>query len=221
MALNDPAQRSPLGQRIPRRPRRRILLFVAVAAVVVAVAVAAVVVWAPFSHPLPVNGTSLSTPQLATASQISSWQNLSTPSATAFGSNNTLWVRPGAPDLLVLMSPGGHDLTFLVNGLVNPEIHLAVGTHVSLRIVNMDPDMYHNWVVTSEAPPYGEYPMMGGGMMGGPNEMWGSSMMGEPQGGMYWSQGLGFTLTSPGQYWYLCTYPGHASGGMYGSFHVA
>ena len=118
------------------------------------------------------------------------------------------------------MSPMGHDLTFTVNGLVNPEIHLATGTHVSLTVVNMDPDMNHNWVVTSPAPPYDEYPMMGGGMMGGSNEMWGSSMMGEPQGGMYWSQGLGFTVTSPGHYWYLCTYPGHASDGMYGSFVV-
>ena len=219
MALNDPAQEFARGRRVPRRPHGMVLLLVAAAAV--AVAVAAVVLWAPFSHFGPVSGTSLSTPQLASPSQISSWQNLSTPGATAFASNDTLWVHPGSPQLLVLMSPVGHDLTFMVNGLANPEIHLAAGTHVSLTIVNMDPDMYHNWVVTSEAPPYREYPMIGGGMMGGSYEMWGSSMMGEPQGGMYWSQGLGFTVTSTGHYWYLCTYPSHASDGMYGSFFVA
>lgn len=30
-----------------------------------------------------------------------------------------------------------------------------------------------------------------------------------------------FTITAPGTYWYLCTYPGHAEEGMYGGEIIA
>lgn len=207
-------------------PRARRARFVNPVWIVTVVAVAAIAIMgllfvSGFIGHSMVSGTSFSDPQLASASQISAWENQSNSSATAFSGNNTLWVHGGSPWMMIMMSPMGHDMTFVINGLVDPTIHVPLGTHLTVMISNMDLTMLHNWVLSNLAPPYSEDPMMdGGGMMGGSHEMWGSSMMGEPQRGMDWSQQLGFTLSTPGQFWYLCTYPSHASDGMYGSFVV-
>ncbi len=166
-------------------------------------------------------GYRLGHPALADTSAIQTWQSASNSSASTFPGNATIWVHGNSPTLLVLMSPPVEDMEFDINGLPNPTLHVAPGTHLTLIVVNMDASEFHNWVLTRLAPPYGEYPMMmGGGMMGGSFPMWGTSMMGMAQGGMYWSQTMSLTAPSSGTWWYLCTYPGHAAEGMYGSFLV-
>ncbi len=196
----------------------RVSVLVGVAVGIAAIVVAGTLLTTSLGSPANVTGTSRSSPQLASVAQLDRWQNVSTADATAYASNDTLWMHPGAPQLLIVMSPEDHGMTFVVNGLVNPTIHVPVGEPMAVRVVNMDPSMTHDWILSTQAPPYGEYPMMGGGMMAGSYGMWGSTMMGEPQGGMYWSQSMGFTLSTPGDYWYLCTYPGQAAGGMFGAF---
>jgi rusticyanin len=143
------------------------------------------------------------------------------------------------------------DDVFVVYGLIDPTLVIPSGASVNLLFVNLDDDMYHNFVMTSLAPPYYYMPMegmmssnssswygdmgngmMGGGMMGGG----GSGTAGSSGGAIFAtmmpvlspvSQGLAyyyatsFTLRSyGGSYWYICTYPGHAQGGMYGKILV-
>ena len=69
--------------------------------------------------------------------------------------------------------------------------------------------MYHNWAVTQSGPPFGSMSMMGSGMM------MSMAILDPASGSGYWSQTASFTANS-GTYWYLCEYPGHAAGGMYG-----
>lgn len=145
--------------------------------------------------------------------------NASATAGVAFLGNNSLWLSPGSVDLVVYASPPAHDLAFVVQGMVNPAIHVAPGSRVTVTVVNTDGDMYHNWALSTQGPPYGSMPMMGGGgMMGGGTRM-AMTMLGPASGGGYWSQAMAFTA-SAGSYWYLCEYPDHANEGMYGSFSV-
>ncbi len=190
-------------------------------AVGLSVAVVLLAVWLSGAGSAPFVKVRLSTPALVSPAAVEDWQNLSGSSAATFPGNDTVWVDVHTPDLLVEMSPSDHDLEFVVNGLVNPAVHVPSGIPVTIHVVNLDPSEDHSWVLTTRAPPYGAYPMMsGGGMMGGSSGMWGTSMMGAPQGGSYWSQTMWFTTAAPGQFWYLCSYPDHASSDMYGAFVV-
>lgn len=112
------------------------------------------------------------------------------------------------------------DNVFVIYGLVNPTLEVPQGTTLQVVFVNLDTDMYHNFVMSSLGPPYPYMAM---------------------QGMMYWQQGQGpwvvmapflppasqnpgvvheysytSTVGSQGISWYLCTYPGHAQMGMYG-----
>ncbi len=198
-----PAPRRPLA------PRNRVLFMVAVILVVVLVGTAAV-----FLHLRSSSGSSpsYSTPRELTSADLSVL-NASATEGLAFASNNTVWFRSGTVALVVYASPPAHDLAFVVQGMVNPTIHAAVGTRVSVTVVNLDSDTDHNWALSTQRPPYISMPMMTSGMM------MGTSMLGPASAGSYWSQAMAFTA-SAGSYWYVCEYPGHANEGMYGSFVV-
>ena len=148
--------------------------------------------------------------------------NASSTSGTAYAANNTLWFSASTVRLVIYASPSTHDLSYMIQGLVDPSIHARAGSHIEVTLVNMDPDMYHNWAVAQQGPPYGEYPKMGGGgMKGGGSGSWGSggmmsmAMIDTASGAGYCIQTASFTASS-GTYWYLCDYPGHAADGMYG-----
>ncbi len=110
---------------------------------------------------------------------------------------------------------------FVIYGLINPTIVLPRGASLQVTVVNLDEDMYHNFVVTTTPPAY-SYMAMQGTMMGsGYRGEWFAIMPFLPPAD--YSQGIahgysyGFSLNAtPSSLWYLCTYPGHAQMGMYG-----
>ena len=116
-------------------------------------------------------------------------------------------------------SPSAHagGDAFVIGGLVNPTLVVKSGTQLHVTLVNLDEDMAHNFVVTTSGPPYSAMPMMGNGgflnkMPVLPNE--------EKQQGYAYEYTDSITLSQPGTYWYICTYPGHAEEGMYGKIIV-
>lgn len=144
--------------------------------------------------------------------------NASATHGRGFAGNNTLWFGSGAMSLVAYGSPADHDMTFVIQGMVNPTIHVPAGTHVTLTMVNMDSGDYHTWSMTTQAPPYASSGMMGGGMMTG-MMMGTSSLAPMSSGGMMWSQQMGFT-SQAGTYWYVCAVSNHAASGMYGELVV-
>ncbi len=178
--------------------------------------------------------------------------------AMVFQANNTV-IFAGAQNTTILaLSMGGDramnltgrqlpsyasDNVFVIYGLINPTLVVPRGSDVRLVIVNLDEDAYHNFVLTSLAPPYSYMPMqgmmwtnstswypgmmMGGGMMGGGSRsifavmtpMLSPADYGQGSASFYAST---FALSVPGgSYWYICTYPGHAQMGMYGRIIVS
>ena len=105
---------------------------------------------------------------------------------------------------------------FMVYGLINPTIYVPKGATVHVTIVNLDDDMYHDFVFTTISPPY-SYMMMQG-MMGGGSFLYMMPILGPANYGAGWAPVYSYTVTVPGagSLWYVCTYPGHAQSGMYG-----
>ena len=159
-------------------------------------------------------GGSQFTPSYGNVSQVSASGlgalNASATPGVADASNDTLWFSSSTVHLVVYAYPPTHDLSFMIQGLVSPTIHAKAGAHIEVTLVNLDPDMYHNWAIARYGPPYGSMSMMGPGMM------MSTAMLDPATGSGFWCQSSAFTANS-GTYWYLCQYPGHAAGGMYGS----
>lgn len=192
------------------RPNRRGVLLVAVVLVVGLTAAAALLI--AFGLPGgPSMGPSYGSVRQLQAADLDAL-NASATHGTAFAGNNSLWFPAGPVTLVVYASPMEHDLTFEIQGMTNPAIHMAAGSRVTLTIVNVDASMYHNWAMTTQGPPYSSMPMMGSGTMMMTMQMLGPMTM----SGM-WSQQASFTAPA-GSSWYLCTFAGHATSGMYGSF---
>ncbi len=199
----------------PAVPRPRKPVGLAVFAIVVVVVVAAVVVaafwWVAESGFSGWNPTYAQPRQLQVSDLAA--LNASATRGHAFMANNTLWFGSGAMTLVVYASPADHDMTFVVQGMINPTIHMPTGARVTLTMVNMDSGEYHTWSVTTQAPPYISSGMMGGGMMSG--TMMGTSSLAPMSGMGMWSQQMGFTAQA-GSYWYVCAVYNHAASGMYG-----
>ena len=109
---------------------------------------------------------------------------------------------------------------FLVGGLIDPTLVFQKGANVNFTFVNIDDDMYHNFVLTTVSPPYG-YMMMASGEMG-PGMMYEFLSAMPPMAPANYQQGYAqvysynLSMDVAGSYWYVCTYPGHAQSGMYG-----
>ncbi len=120
--------------------------------------------------------------------------------------------------LNVVGSPMGQkDQTFRIGGLVNPTIVVPKGAEVHISFVNADTNMPHNFVVTPSGAPFAYMTMMQA-----PLAFSGAAtpILRSQSGASAESFDTSFAATSPGQYTYLCTVPGHAEQGMYGSFIV-
>ncbi|WP_298409696.1 plastocyanin/azurin family copper-binding protein [Ferroplasma sp.] len=146
--------------------------------------------------------------------------------------SNSIFINQSTT-LLVELSPsmGSSNYTpqeyFEMYGLENPRIIAKQGVTIKFEIVNMDA-MEHNLELTSNGPPYRYMSMMGyDGEYYGNSAYYGNSMMYSsflpPYSGNshYPYENSSFTTTNSGNYWYICTYPGHAEEGMYGEFTVA
>ncbi len=204
----------------PPRPRTGSgsLVFIIVV-VVVAVAVLAAFLWFGLQ-----SGASGWSPAYAQTKQLQvsdlAALNASATEGHSFAGNNSLWFGSDSITMVVYGSPASHDMSFVIQGMVNPTIHVAAGARVTLTMVNMDSGDYHTWSLTTQAPPYSSSGMMGsGGMM--MSTMMGTSSLGPMSStGMMWSQQMSFSARA-GTYWYVCTVSDHAASGMYGEFVVA
>ena len=109
---------------------------------------------------------------------------------------------------------------FVIGGLIDPTLVFQRGATVNFTFVNVDDDMYHNFVLTTLPPPYGYMMMAGGGMGPGMASDFLSTMPvlapANYQQGYAYAYSYGLTMSVSGHYWYACTYPGHAQSGMYG-----
>ncbi|MDG6906692.1 MAG: hypothetical protein JRN20_13005 [Nitrososphaerota archaeon] len=129
----------------------------------------------------------------------------------------------GAANLTTSAPPSyATDDVFVIYGLVDPTLVVPRGAALEIVIVNLDKDMYHNFVITSTGPPY-SYMAMQQGMMGNWQQRgtWVAMMPFLPPANL--NQGIvheyTYTVTLSSQQatlWYLCIYPGHAQDGMYG-----
>jgi len=151
----------------------------------------------------------LSSPQRISQSDLN--RMMSGTNTTTYATNNTIWVGSGTSGLVFVAAPPGHDEIFVINGLLDPTIHLSIGAQLTVTLANADPDMYHNLALTTRGPPYSSMPMMS--HMSGPR----TSLLSPSEIGFYWVQDMRIAANSPGQFGYLCEYLDHAEEGMYGS----
>jgi len=125
----------------------------------------------------------------------------------------------GATDhLVVLASPsGGADETFRAAGLVDPTITVKSGARVTIEVVNADSGGAQGLVVTASGSASSEMPMMTAVPAFGGSAVW---FLGNPTSAGMHVGTLTFTAGKSGTYQYLCPVPGHARGGMAGTFAV-
>lgn len=183
---------------------------------IIAIALVVLVVVTGFlfvARPSPSLSVSVSSPQKISQTDLD--RMMSGTNTRTYATNNTIWVGSGTSRLVFVAAPLGHDEIFVINGLLNPTIHLSKGSHLTVILANADPGMYHNLALTMRDPPYSSMPMMS--HMGGPR----TSMLSASESGYYWVQDMNITVNSPGQFWYLCEYPNHAEEGMYGSLVIS
>ncbi len=211
-----PAPGSPA---LPPSPRPavgsgRVLFVIAVVIVAVAV-VAAFLLYANPSAFSSWNATYAQPKQLQVSDLAA--LNASATKGEAFTGNNTLWFGSSAMTIVAYGSPADHDMAFVIQGMVNPTIHVRSGVRMTLTMANMDSGENHTWSLTAQAPPYSSSGMMGGGMMSG--TMMGTSSLGPMSSMGMWSQQMSLTPQA-GSYWYVCAVSNHAASGMYGQFVV-
>lgn len=134
------------------------------------------------------------------------------------GQNSTIFVN-GSTDLTVMMGPMNAPsmYSFEILGIINPTLLVKEGSTINFTAVNVDTDSYHNFVLSREGPPY--YSM--GNMMQGVGFMSPMNYLPPVHSNSFAYQNLSYVFTNSGTYWYLCTYPGHASNGMYGKILVS
>lgn len=120
--------------------------------------------------------------------------------------------------LVALASPsGGPDETYRIAGIVNPTVVVPNGAHVSIEVVNADPDTAHGLVVTTVGGSTSRMPMMTVTPAFSGSALW---FLGDPTSAGMHVETLGFTANRSGTYQYLCAVPGHAQRGMVGRFVV-
>ena len=137
--------------------------------------------------------------------------------ATVDRSSNTITFTGTSVALTVLASPPeGPDETFRIAGLTNPTLVMPRGAEVTLRLINGDPGMPHNWLITNAQPPFPYVAIMAEPVVFGAvtQTLAEAAPSGMPSGT------LTFVAAAAGHYTYLCSVPGHAQEGMYGALVV-
>jgi rusticyanin len=131
---------------------------------------------------------------------------------------NTVTFATANVRLIVLASPtSGPDETFRVAGLVNPALAVPAGAHVSIQVINADPDTAHGLVVTTGGARSPWMPMMTARPAFPGAALW---FLGNPTAAGMHTGTIQFTASRPGTYRYLCPVPGHEQKGMTGTLTV-
>lgn len=130
----------------------------------------------------------------------------------------TVMYRTKRVRLVALASPeGGPDMTWNIDGLVNPTVVVPRGAHVTVDFYNADADHAHGWELTATAPPYRFMTMMYAAVV----QPGAFAMPVHAALPMRWyGRTVHFTAFTPGTFYYLCPVPGHAEKGMYGKLVV-
>ncbi len=123
---------------------------------------------------------------------------------------------PGRSAMIVaLASPHGKpDMTWEIDGLVNPTLVVRAGARLTVTLVNADWGYLHGFELTPTPPPYPFMAMMSSAtwfVVPPLPERTTKSLT----TARYYSQSAALTVRS-GVYYYLCPVPGHAQQGMYG-----
>ena len=132
---------------------------------------------------------------------------------------NTVTYGGHSVTLVALASPHGQpNMTWEIDGLVNPTVVVAPGTQVDIVLANTDWGYMHGFELTTTPPPY---PYMA--MAGAADNLF---LMPLPPRtakdtttASYYTRSATFTTTS-GTYHYFCPVPGHAAAGMFGTLVV-
>jgi rusticyanin len=133
--------------------------------------------------------------------------------------NNRLTFITSRVSFAVVASPaGGPDETFRIAGLVNPTIVVPQGAHVSIELVNADPDTVHGLVITSSGAGSSWMPMMTAPPAFPGAALW---FLGNPTPAGMHTGTLSVTAGASGTYQYVCPVPGHAQKGMVGTLVVS
>ena len=75
---------------------------------------------------------------------------------------NTVRYTTSAVTLVALASPHGKpNMTWEIDGLVNPTITVPAGAHITVHLVNTDWGYMHGFELTTTTPPYPYMSMMG------------------------------------------------------------
>ena len=135
--------------------------------------------------------------------------------------NSTVYIN-SSTSLLVMAGPMNAPsmYSFEIQGLYNPTIVIKEGVTVHFTVVNIDTDSEHNFVLSSQGPPYSYMSGMGSMGSGGYNSMTSMSFLSPTNSGHFYYYNVSYSFSQTGTYWYLCTYPGHAENGMYGKIVV-
>ncbi len=133
---------------------------------------------------------------------------------------NTVTYLGQTVTLVALASPHGEpNMTWEIDGLVNPTVTVAPGAQVTVMLVNTDWGYMHGFELTTTPPPYPEMAMAGVAdtffLMPLPPRTTKDTATAR-----YHTRSASFTAAA-GTYHYLCPVPGHAAAGMFGTLVVS
>lgn len=131
---------------------------------------------------------------------------------------NTVTYQGTQIQIVAVASPDtGPDMTWNVDGLVNPTVVIPQGAQAAVAFFNADAGTMHGWELTTAAPPYPAMPMMEESVaFSGAFAMPVAGATGQTWSG----RTLHFTAATAGTFYYLCPVPTHAERGMYGKLVV-
>ena len=140
--------------------------------------------------------------------------------ATLDTTANTVTYTGRSVTLVALASPHGEpNMTWEIDGLVNPTISVTPGARVTVVLVNTDWGYMHGFELTTTSPPYPKMAMADIAddffLMPLPPRT-----EKDTRTASYHTRTASFT-SAVGVYHYLCPVPGHAAAGMFGTFVVS
>ncbi len=148
-------------------------------------------------------------PKTLSMSQAAAANRTETP-GVASADRKTLTFREKAVRLVVHSGPANDMLSYRIAGLRNPTLIVPAGATIKALFINTDGDMMHNLRFTVQKPPFK-----------GPVKSAGTTNLPHKSETANHAEDLTMRVpTHAGTYTYLCTVPGHAPGGMYGTLIV-
>ena len=156
---------------------------------------------------------------LDSLTQLHRWIQRGESGAVIDHQTNTVTYRGQTVTLVLLASPHGEpNMTWEIDGLVNPTVVLPAGSRVQVLLANTDWGYMHGFEVTATPPPYSYMSMMSVNsdflLMPLPERTTQSLSTAR-----YYTR-TGELHLSPGMYHYLCPVPGHAQQGMFGTLKI-